>query len=269
MLITPFIDTSELEDQLKSSRDEIAELRSLLSSQEDKIFLLEHEIECLLKEIERCNRTKDDMIRSLQHQLEEKSTTIAHLATKLHHTQKYLQKALEAQQNVKKPSMLPSSLVPHPKEPLVPLPKEPPTSPSYRTGRITRRLRCSVTSNMVPPPTDELAHFPTAKNQVMFQGDTALRSNDTVKSRGDTVLHSKAPILPPIGSHETRPSHKRFVLAKSQGLASAPCSTRLVDYSRPPQEISKTEDEESGQGRLLVKYESHLPLPELHQHRVE
>lgn len=192
------------------------------------------------------------MIRALQHQLEEKSATIAHLVTKLHHTQKYLQKSLEAGT---KPSLAPPSLLPRPKEP-----------PSFKTGRITRRLRRSVTS--LVPPTDDTANTP-ALLPSPFPGHTAVhsRSDHTVSGDDRTVLRSKDPVLPPIND-TSRPSHKRYVLAKSQGLSSAPCSLRLVDYKRPSTEATVEECEEgsSEQGKLLVKCESHPPLPQIHHH---
>ena len=115
-------------------------LRSQLSIQKEKCGLLKHETETLNKKLHKVLREKEDIIRSSKYQLEEKSTTIAKLVSKLHQTQRMLQKPLETSGTIATPTSIPQGHYPMP-------PKEPsPSEGLYRIGHITRRKQRTLTS---------------------------------------------------------------------------------------------------------------------------
>lgn len=152
------LDTTNIEQQLQSSQEEVVSLRSQLSLQKEKCGLLKHEIETLKKELHKLSREKEDIIRSSRYQLEEKSTAIAQLVSKLHQTQRMLQKPLETSEMTATPSSIPHGYYPTP-------PKEPsPSEGLYRIGRIIRRNQRSLTSpqELSSPSTDSISSGPSS-----------------------------------------------------------------------------------------------------------
>lgn len=76
--------------------------------------------------------------------------------------------------------------------------------------------------------------------------------------------HPSKPILPPISGSEdellstfpTEPSRRRFHLAKAQGLTSAPCSHRLVNYNTgTSREVEDSDGMNKKDGKLMIKHE--------------
>lgn len=109
--------------------------------------LLEHELQTLRKETRELLKEKQDVVRTAQHQLEEKSTTIAQLVSKLQQTQLLLHKMQQSNDTAAVPG---PGLFPVP-------PKDPPPPPTSTEsinrktrGHITRRLRRSLTSPAQP-----------------------------------------------------------------------------------------------------------------------
>ena len=149
------VDLSLLREMETDSRAEVASLQSQLSAQREKTSLLEHELQLLKRKLVDSTKEKEDCIRTLNHELEKKSSSIAYLVTQLHQTKRLLHKTLESQRQVAtKP------LRPHP--PLQPSPpSESPPEAAYRTGKITKRLRRTCSSPVTEEQGDNQRQLPT------------------------------------------------------------------------------------------------------------
>lgn len=275
---------------MTNNQEQIALLRSQVTLYKEKMAVLEHEVQALRKQTSNLVKEKEDILKMAQFQIEEKSTTIAQLVTKLHQAQLLIH-TMQQQHSV--------SSSPPPSTGFYPLPpKEPPPGSPIRTprGHITRRAirrtetfpqqivsnNCTVESEPAARKPSTLgSHLISPSTESLVKSrDHLLREQPQMLTRSLKVRQTQKPILPPIQSNEVLdtaimippppnplpPTHRpRYSVNK--GLSSAPCSLRLVNYSSPhhsafQQEESKSmkveegKDSEATEGTLLIKHQA-------------
>ena len=126
-----------LEEELKSSKAEILDLRAALSSYAEEVTVLEHQIEELQYKFGEKFRRRDSRIEQLDLDIKEKSTAIANLTQQLHQTHIRLEAVAENDATVQYSTGAFSSM-------------------SGSTARKGRRVR-RTTSSPTPPNVSSLA----------------------------------------------------------------------------------------------------------------
>ena len=250
-----------LEKELQRNQEKVSFLQSQLVLQREKTALLEQEMCEMRKEIDELCKEKQDIIVSAQQQLDHKSNTITQLVNRLHHNQYLLQKL---QQN--REATL--STTPQPFCP--PLPKEPPpTSDVYRTGRITRRLRRTVTS-----PHPSIRELNTPPSNERHDSLPEIHSTGTtmplnIEKPKDVVIHHTNALPPIYSSDETSNdslpllrgarAYRKHHGVINKGLNSAPCSMRLMNYATSNvSHIIEKDCKEDGQLLMVKQQETML-----------
>ena len=103
------------------------------------------------RELANVTQEKDEHIATLNHELEEKTTSIAYLVTQLHRSKRLLQKSLEDERSLASSRASDRDQVIKPSPP-----KESPPEAAYKTGLITKRLRRTYST----PPVEARSYVP-------------------------------------------------------------------------------------------------------------
>ncbi len=266
-------------------------LQAKLEATETQVALLKHERYLLMQKFEEQTSTRDTLVASLHSQLEDKSNTVAQLVHRIHQMQTMVQRGGAGFQRG-------GAGVLHLQESLLPLPpKEVPPENIHRINRITRRGRklndtpttVSAGNNGLldhSPPTHirQLNPSSTSRLSKSYEGrslvnhgrnsrdfEPSLREGPLDLPPGEGPVHSPRTRrvdtpslrLPPIPLPPgPRPRHRRFQLAQSQGLTSAPSSFRTTNYrsesvtNRESNREGHLLESQNDEGKLMVKHET-------------
>jgi coiled-coil domain-containing protein 92 len=226
------------EKELLESQNEVSYLKSQLVMGEEKMNLLEQEMFTLRNEIEKSHKEKQEIIRSAQYQLEEKSTAITQLVSKLHQTQQLLQRVYQSSSD----SVIPEGFLPSP-------PKEPPPVENRYRSHLTRRLQRTVTSPYLSSSTGHKdGSLPSLTSRPSKPMSSIPQIPPLPVNQEQNEFDTKQ-VLPPIITNDTRRGSHRHRKIVSKGLNSAPCTMRLVNYSAGHALREKTDDK----GMIMVK----------------
>ena len=164
-----------LQEEVEAARAEIASLRSQLSTQKETNSLLEHQVQLLQQELSDVFKEKEECVRAMNQDLDDKSASIAYLVTKLHSCKSLLCKKINEERQKQQSSEKLSPCMSPETPPLLsqlPLKPSPPTEPrpesAHKKGRITRRLRRTCST----PPVSANRHLPSIPNSPVSGSST-------------------------------------------------------------------------------------------------
>ena len=277
------------EHTLANSRETVSVLQAKLEATETQVALLKHERYLLMQKFEEQTSTRDTLVASLHSQLEDKSNTIAQLVHKIHQMQRMVQRGGAGLQKG-------GAGVLHLQESLLPLPpKEVPPDNIHRINRITRRGRklsdtpttISAGNNSLldysPPTHIRPINPPSSSSRLSksYEGRSLVNHGRNSRDFEPSLREGPLDLPPGEGSPRTRrvdtpslrlppiplppgprPRHRRFQLAQSQGLTSAPSSFRTSNYesgsvtNRESNGEGRLLESQNDEGKLLVKHES-------------
>ena len=273
-----------LEEEMLHNQEQLALLRSQLTMHKEKMTALEREVQTLRKQTSNLLKEKEDLLKTTQFKIEEKSTTIAQLVSKLHQAQLLIH-TLQQGQHSASPSST-SFLDPPPGSPI----RTPRGHIMRRTIRRTETFpQQIVTGNMESENLVSRKHSATSGQLISPSTESLVKSRDEVirghvkqpqiLARSLKMQQGQKPVLPPIQSNEVLeatvsippppnppPAHRhRYSLNK--GLNSAPCSLRLMNYSSPHHsgfqgeeskgvKVEEEVESEATEGTLLVKHQA-------------
>ena len=163
---------------MKSRTAELASLQAQLSSQKETNSLLEHQIKTLQRELANITQEKDEHIKALNHELEEKTTSIAYLVTQLHRTKRLLQKSQEDERSLACSRASDGDQVIKPSPP-----KKSPPEAAYKTGLITKRLRRTCST----PPIEAHSYVPRLHRNRQDSPDAAIYPHSQPFSGANTA----------------------------------------------------------------------------------